>query len=186
MAPVYDTIGGMINRLDPVELVQPEAGDRVLDLGGGTGLLRPKFDGVNLASWTVLDLNYRMLRRGREKSRDCHFVQGSAYQLPFSTGRFDRALITDALHHMGRKGRVLSEAGRVLRNGGTLLIEEFDPTTPIGKMTEWMEWIGGMGSQFVRPGTLCELVRSAGLTIEHTRRHQYLFYVVARAWGANS
>jgi demethylmenaquinone methyltransferase/2-methoxy-6-polyprenyl-1,4-benzoquinol methylase len=183
MAPVYDAIGGMINRLDPVPLLAPEAGDQILDLGGGTGLLRPAFDGVPLSSWTVLDLNEWMLRRGKEKGRDCHFVNGSAYQLPFRSNRFDRALITDALHHMGQKKRVLSEANRVLRKGGTLLIEEFDPDTPIGKLTETAEWLGGMGSEFVRSDRLCDMVRAAGLDVRRTRRHQYLYYVVASEGG---
>lgn len=186
MAPIYDAIGGMINRRDPVDLLRPDRGDRILDIAGGTGLLRPRFNDVPLSSWTVLDLNLRMMKRGRESGHDCRFVQGSAYHLPFRSNQFDGALITDALHHMGQKSRVLSEAERVLRQDGRLLIEEFDPDTPIGHLTEMAEWLGGMGSQFVRPKTLFELVRSAGLSIEHTSRHQYLFYVVARAGGANS
>lgn len=181
MAPVYDVIGGLINRLDPVDQVQPEPGDHVLDIGGGTGLLRPAFDRVALSSWTVLDLNENMLRHGKGNGRDCHFVNGSAYQLPFRSNRFDRVLITDALHHMGQKERVLSEVHRVLREGGRLLVEEFDPETPIGRLTETAEWVGGMGSEFVRPEQLNEMVRSAGLKIRRTTHHQYLYYVVASA-----
>jgi len=181
LAPVYDLLGGLINRGDLVHLLNPSPGDRVLDVGGGTGLLRDAFDGVPLSSWTVLDLNRRMLSMGRRHGRSCLFVQGSSYQLPFPAGQFDQLLIADALHHMGRPLRVLSEARRVLRPGGRLVVEEFDPDTPIGRLTEAGEWLAGMQSQFLRPDRLITVVRDAGLTVERRCRRRYLYYVVASA-----
>lgn len=179
MAPIYDSIGGLINRVDLSTFIRPDTGDHVLDVGGGTGMLSEHFNHIPHVSWTVVDLNYRMLRQGQQDNRRCNFVQGSAYELPFRSNRFDYVLITDALHHMDKKWSVLSEVRRVLHEEGLLLIEEFDPDTPIGKLTETAEWIGGMGSQFVRPDPLYKLIRSSGLEIKQTTRHQYLYYVLA-------
>ncbi len=92
----------MINRIDPVELVRPESGDHILDIGGDTGLLRTMFDGVTFSSRTVLDVNEQTLRPGKRTGREYYVLNGSAHPLPFRSNRFDRVLITDALHHMGQ------------------------------------------------------------------------------------
>ncbi len=53
-----------------------------------------------------------------------HFVfelhQGNGEQLPFGDGQFDSVMLLGVLDHVMDTGKVLSEAHRVLKNGGTL------------------------------------------------------------------
>lgn len=179
MAPFYDAIGGLMNRRQLAELLDPEPGMRILDAGGGTGLNRGLFPEWNKGTWIVLDVNENMLVRGKQKQRNCSFLRGSVLQIPVPTGSMDRVLIADALHHMPEPEAVLLESARVLSSQGSMIIEEINPDTPIGGGVELGEWMIGMGSHFFAPGELRSLLESADFVVEEMRRNQYLYTIVA-------
>jgi SAM-dependent methyltransferase len=54
-----------------------------------------------------------------------------AAALPFADGSFDTVLIRDLLHHVRDRARVLSEARRVLRAGGRLMLIEPNARSPL-------------------------------------------------------
>ncbi len=180
MAPYYEWIGGLLNRSPLVKLFQARDGQRVLDVGGGTGYLYSLFDHVRFDSWVVLDVNRNMIEQGRKKHPACTFVRGSALHLPFGNEQFDRVLIADALHHMPEPNLVLRECRRVLKGNGRFLVEEFDPARPIGGLIEAGEHLAGMGSRFYTPNQLEERARHAGFRNLSTSRRQYLYYQVYR------
>ncbi len=107
------------------------AGDRVLDLAGGTGdiaaLLGPRVGARG--SVTVADINPAMLSRGRDRLLDrgqaCDFVQADAEALPFRNSSFDAITIAFGLRNLTDIPRALSDAHRVLAPGGRMLILEF-------------------------------------------------------------
>jgi SAM-dependent methyltransferase len=95
----------------------PDAG-RVLDIGAGTGhvaalLQRP---GRAVVACDILDLLMVPLP----------FVICDGGRLAFLEGSFDAALLVTVLHHIPRDlhGRFLSEAARVLKPGGRLILME--------------------------------------------------------------
>jgi len=107
------------------------AGERVLDLAGGTGdisaLLHRR---VGSAGQVVLtDINREMLRHGRDRLLDAGvalpLVQCDAESLPFPDRRFDCVTIAFGLRNVTRKERALAEMHRVLRPGGRALVLEF-------------------------------------------------------------
>ncbi len=49
---------------------------------------------------------------------------GDAHLLPFAGASFDNIVMIDALHHLERPGLFLEDAGRVLREGGRLIMAE--------------------------------------------------------------
>lgn len=109
------------------------AGDRVLDLAGGTGdiaaLLLPL---VGESGEVVLgDINAAMLRVGRDRLTDRGLVRGLRYAqmnaeaLPFPDRSFDAVTIAFGLRNVTDKQRALEEMHRVLRIGGKALILEF-------------------------------------------------------------
>lgn len=116
-----------------IQICGVRAGDRVLDLAGGTGdLSRLLADRVGGSGMVVLsDINASMLRRGRSRLEDqgcvrgLRFAQLDAEALPFADSSFDCVTIGFGLRNVTVKERALAEMCRVLRPGGQALVLEF-------------------------------------------------------------
>lgn len=125
-------------REDLLDLAGVASGSRVLDVGCGTGT-------QVIAAWhraqpggsiVGVDISENMLAVARRKARraglDIDFRHGDAAQLPFESDRFDVVTITTVMHMVpeDRQRLCLSEAARVLRRGGRLLLIDYsgDPT----------------------------------------------------------
>ncbi len=107
------------------------AGQRVLDVAGGTGDLARAFAkrvGPTGQVW-LTDINASMLAVGRDRLVDdgCLMpaVQCDAEKLPFPDDHFDVVSVAFGLRNMTHKDVALAEMCRVLRPGGRLLVLEF-------------------------------------------------------------
>ncbi len=115
-----------------MDWLAPRAGQRLLDVAGGTGDIAFRFlRRAPGASATVLDLTESMLDAGRaraeaEKLADrLDWVAGDAMALPFPDGSFDVYTISFGIRNVTRPEDALAEAFRVLRPGGRLMVLEF-------------------------------------------------------------
>jgi demethylmenaquinone methyltransferase/2-methoxy-6-polyprenyl-1,4-benzoquinol methylase len=129
-----DLMSGGLHRLwkrFAVDLSGVRAGDRVLDVAGGTGDLAQRFaQRVGATGEVVLtDINAEMLATGRDRLFDAGLqlpcVRCDAERLPFPDGHFDCVSVAFGLRNMTRKERALAEMRRVLKAGGRLLVLEF-------------------------------------------------------------
>jgi demethylmenaquinone methyltransferase/2-methoxy-6-polyprenyl-1,4-benzoquinol methylase len=124
-----------------VAVANVQAGDKVLDIAGGTGDLARAFARkVGRTGEVVLtDINESMLRVGRDRLLDdglaLSTVVCDAERLPWPDGRFDLVSVAFGLRNMTHKDQALTEMCRVLRPGGRLLVLEFSkvaaPLAPI-------------------------------------------------------
>ena len=113
------------------------AGNKVLDIAGGTGDLTAKFSRLvgPTGRVTLADINLSMLKVGRDKLRDrglvsnIDYVQADAEALPFPDNHF--AVVTMALgrRNVTEKQNELNYIFRVLKPGGRLLVLEFSKPT---------------------------------------------------------
>ncbi len=108
------------------------AGQRVLDLGAGTGTLAIMIKQAQPdAQVTGLDGDPEILSIAREKASlsgaDIEFDVGNATALPYGDQSFDRVVSTLVMSLLSRTEKRLAilEAYRVLRNGGELHIADF-------------------------------------------------------------
>ncbi|MEM7610672.1 MAG: bifunctional demethylmenaquinone methyltransferase/2-methoxy-6-polyprenyl-1,4-benzoquinol methylase UbiE [Pseudomonadota bacterium] len=131
-----DLMSGGIHRLwkrFTVDKAAVRAGQKVLDLAGGTGDLALEFAGqVGGDGHVVLaDINAAMLREGRERMLNNGVVgnlsiaQVDAETLPFASNTFDLVTIAFGLRNVTQKERALESMFRVLKPGGRLLVLEF-------------------------------------------------------------
>lgn len=116
-----------------------KAGQRALDLAGGTGDLAIKMASmVGAAGEVVLsDINASMLGVGRERLIDhgitgnVRYVQANAESLPFPDDYFDCITMAFGLRNVTDKDAALASIFRVLKPGGRLLVLEFSkPVAP--------------------------------------------------------
>jgi ubiquinone/menaquinone biosynthesis C-methylase UbiE len=99
-------------------------GASVLEAGCGTGLILDRVAGFADEAWG-LDLSSGMLGHARE--RGLRVVQGSVTDLPFPDERFDVVYSFKVLAHVERIREAMGEMTRVLRRGGYLLAEFYNP-----------------------------------------------------------
>jgi demethylmenaquinone methyltransferase/2-methoxy-6-polyprenyl-1,4-benzoquinol methylase len=118
------------------ELSPPKSGTRpyrVLDMAGGTGDIAERIinRSVGYAEVVVSDINSDMLRVGAQRAREWRypdqvsFVEANAEALPFPDNSFDAYTIAFGIRNVPRIPLALSEAHRVLKRGGRILVLEF-------------------------------------------------------------
>ena len=113
-----------------------KAGDKVLDVGCGTGDQVFHYEQKGAIA-TGVDQNPNMIKlaeRNRKRRGFNHgtFRLASATELPFPDGYFDCASISLALHEMERdeRNRAVSEMKRVVKKEGVLMFIDFQVPLP--------------------------------------------------------
>jgi demethylmenaquinone methyltransferase/2-methoxy-6-polyprenyl-1,4-benzoquinol methylase len=147
-----------------IAVAAPKAGERVLDIAGGTGDLSLALaQRVGPTGCVVhTDINATMLGAGRDRLVDKGFnlptVLCDAEALPFADASFDLAAVAFGLRNMTHKERALGEMARVLRPGGRLVVLEFSRVAePLRKPYDWYsfqvlprlgQWVAGDGDSY--------------------------------------
>lgn len=135
--PFYDfitkLIGGDEARRALLDLAELKPGQRVLDIGCGTGSLAIHIRLRNPDIEVVgLDPDPKALGRARRKAERAgaaiQFDVGFSNTLPYPDASFDRVLSSFMFHHLQRdqKEKTLREVSRVLKPRGYLLLLDFD------------------------------------------------------------
>jgi ubiquinone/menaquinone biosynthesis C-methylase UbiE len=116
------------------EILSPTPGERMLEMGPGTG-----YYSLDVARWVgpdgtldVLDIQQEMLdhtlRRAHESSvSNIVPARGDAQELPYPDDKFDAAYLSFVLGEVPDQDAVLRELRRVLKPGGRLVIGEALP-----------------------------------------------------------
>lgn len=126
-----------------LKLADIKSGDKVLDIGCGTGtsaLIIAK-DVGDEGEVVGIDLSSRMLDIARKKLkrsgfRNVTFLQANAEDIPYPDSYFDKVTAFAVLHEMNHEGRVntLREIYRLLKPNGKALIADYDLPERIGGM----------------------------------------------------
>ena len=111
------------------EAMSLQPGDRVLEVGCGTGVDAPalvaavqpggRLVGIDMSELAVGEANRRMA-----SVPEAEMLVADAHELPFPSGSFDACRVDRTMLHLADPGRALSEFRRVLTGGGRLVINE--------------------------------------------------------------
>ena len=116
-----------------IDWLAPGKNTHLLDVAGGTGDIAFRFSKKtkNQAKVTILDRNENMLNEGKRRlnvgqiAPDLEWVCGDAMNLPFKNEIFDYYTISFGIRNVLDLKKCLSEALRVLKPGGRIMILEF-------------------------------------------------------------
>jgi 2-polyprenyl-6-hydroxyphenyl methylase / 3-demethylubiquinone-9 3-methyltransferase len=148
---------------------------KILDVGCGGGFLT-----LDLARQghhcTAVDVAAQVFAAGqrRDQTRNINWVVATAEQLPFADRSFDVVCVMDVLEHISDPQRVLTEASRVLRKQGILLLHTFNRTWLAWLVAaKGLDWFVGDSPAhihdwklFIKPSELKRYLEDLGMVIE--------------------
>ncbi len=166
-----------------VENAHLEPGQKVLDLGCGTGTLTIQIKQfLPQIVLSGLDGDPAVLQIARAKAEEAgveiRWDEGLAYDLPYPPTSFDRVISCLMIHHLAapNKLRAFQEVFRILKPGGEFHLLDFGRPTdlgmrlvsiPIARMEEAGDNIHGL---------LPDMLRQAGLSeVTETRHFKTIF-----------
>ena len=145
LTPVYDILFNKIfhsGRVAAIDLLEIKPGDRVLEIGVGTGLSLPLYP----RDWRVtgIDISAEMLQKARERSKELGLTSVTlglmdASNLEFPESAFDHVLATYVISAVPDPVKTLTEMRRVCRpNGHLVILNHFRSENTILGAVEWM------------------------------------------------
>jgi ubiquinone/menaquinone biosynthesis C-methylase UbiE len=130
-------------RSELVQALSPKPGEHILELGSGNGIFAREL--VELVGSeghvTGLDSSETILEMASHICPDGEFVLGDAQHLPFEDATFDAIVAAQLFCFLGEVDRALTEAFRVLKPAGRIVILDTDWDTLVwrAKNPELME-----------------------------------------------
>lgn len=112
-----------------VRAVEPQPGERILDIAAGTGSSSAALARSG-ARVVAVDISPGMIEEGRRRHKKIEFVEADALHLPFGDDEFDAVTISFGLRNIVDPKAALAEMYRVLKPGGRLVVCEFS-TPPV-------------------------------------------------------
>jgi ubiquinone/menaquinone biosynthesis C-methylase UbiE len=109
-----------------MSVIGSSSAHRVLEVGCGTGhwLAFLESHGYKVSG---MDPSPHMLKKAMDHVSSKDLKQGYAEEIPWEDDSFGQLFCVNAVHHFENKSRFVSEAFRVLRTDGGLLIVGLDP-----------------------------------------------------------
>ena len=139
--------------------------DSLIDIGCGPGaflsLVERAFPDIRL---NALDISPEMIRETRERLADTAVATvGDSEHMPLESGRYQVVTCNMSIHHYPHPQAALDEMFRILRPGGTLLLNDMDCPAPIRAVANriFPRLPGGDVKMYSR-GEIEGMVREAG------------------------
>lgn len=171
LAPVYDARWHRYLKKSTdqtLAVLDPKAGEHVADLGCGTGFLLHRAAENNHDLHLVgIDISREMLCEAWQMvSGRALLAEADARQLPFPDAAFNAVVISSVLQYLPDANQVLSEAARILRPTGRLVVTAWNENALSTRLHAcWINW-KGRASIYSHPD-LQSLIRAAGFRLAH-------------------
>ena len=163
------------------DYLQLQTGDRILDLGCGEGRHAISAYMLNDIDSVGIDLSLKDLNTTRErfnefiepdnKNKSLVLSVANGYQLPFSSGSFDKVICSEVLEHIPDYVAVLSEIERVLKPGGIFAVSvpRFFPEWICWKISDAYHEVEGGHIRIFKAVELRKNIETKGFV--HFKRH---------------
>jgi len=159
---------------NPLALADIDENDTVLDLGSGSGF--DCFLAAKRAGRVIgVDMTEKMIDRSREIAerygyKNVEFLLGEIENLPIEDNTIDVVISNCVINLSPDKKKVFSEAHRVLKPGGTMVISDtvLEKELPEEVKKDPEAWCGCIAGA-MSPEDYIEIIRSSGFEILYTK-----------------
>jgi ubiquinone/menaquinone biosynthesis C-methylase UbiE len=182
-----DSFAGVGHHFD---LADVKNGERVLDMGSGSGMdsFLASLKAGDSGTVVGIDMTDEQLKKARDlgaEFQNVTFRQGYIEKLPVEDGSFDVVISNGVFNLSGEKEKVFMEVSRVLKRGGRLAIsdivsEEQLPGDITCNSKLWASCIGGAMQQDAYKAA----IEKAGLRIDKFRDNPEYQFISNDAKGA--
>jgi len=167
-------------------------GDKVLDLGSGSGMdtFITSLKVGKSGHVTGIDMTDEQLEKATQLANDGNFenvkfTKGYLEQLPFADASFDIVISNGVINLCPDKEKVFAEIARVLKPNGRLAIadivtEEQLPENITCDSTLWASCIGGAGQEDIYKNS----IEQAGMEVLYVRNNSAYEFISKSAKGA--
>ena len=175
-----------------LDLAAPRAGERVLDLGSGSGtdsfvaatLVGPTGE-VTGVDMTQAQLSKAERLRAAGSLEHVRFLEGRIEHLPVADACYDAVISNGVVNLSADKATVFAEAARVLVPGGRLALADIVAERPLAESITcnaelWAACVGGAA----QIDDYLDAIERAGLRIETTRENTTYSFLSGSARGA--
>ena len=127
-------IGALVKKYENkllLDLLQPGPGERILDVGCGTGVFTLNI--LSLGTCIIgLDISHPMLVCARQKAEKYPFrgVAGDMRSLPFADECFDKVVSMTALEFIADSQAAVEDLFRVVKKGGVVVVTTLNSLSP--------------------------------------------------------
>jgi ubiquinone/menaquinone biosynthesis C-methylase UbiE len=170
-----------------LDLLQPRAGEKILEIGFGTGRTLAALARAVGSEGKVfgIDLSDRMVRLAKKNLIKSGLLQrvrlrcGDATQLPYTAGSIDAVFISFTLELFDTPEipNVLNECKRVLRSGGRIVVIGMSKESAREPLIGVFEWTHKYFPNFIdcRPIYVRKVVENAGFKIQKSlKKHMWI------------
>jgi arsenite methyltransferase len=187
-AEAVDSFAGVGYHL---HLAALQEGERVLDLGSGSGMdaFAAATQVGHTGSVTGVDITPEQLAKAERLTCQGHitFRRARIEDLPFADGTFDAVISNGVVNLSPHKHRVFAEAARVLRSGGRLALADIVTERPIAARTVcqadlWAACIAGASEREL----YLQDIAAAGLVLQDVQENPAYRFTSDRATNAGA
>ena len=147
VAAFYDTMGALYplvnlflqrRRKSMIALVNAQKPEKMLEIGVGPGTHLSDYSCEKI---TAIDVSPKMIERCRDRHTQVNCLLMDGENLAFADESFDLVALPHVLSVTSHPARMIEEAHRVLRIGGSLVILNYDANAPLlRKVAQIWRW----------------------------------------------
>lgn len=153
-------------------------GDRVIDIGCGTGTILKTLSGMERIEGHGIDVEPEMLKVAKTKCSNMDIRECSCEDTPYEDNSFDVMTACMAYHHFPDKDGFAKEASRIIRQNGTLYIADPNFPLPIRKIINILA--KGFNGEFLTSQEIAERFGRYGFVPVATFKDHYAQLVILR------
>lgn len=159
-----------IEVISALEEFAPKPVKSIIDLGTADGrMLHTIKEKFPESRCTGVEFNQELVDFGKLHFPEIEIVQGDVQALDFPDKSFDAALLTAVIEHVPAPEKAVSEANRILRQGGILILTSPDPfweclATKVGHLKD------GQHNKVLKISQLSNLLEQNGFMVLKTKK----------------